>query len=46
MIAEATLDIVGLNSNNDAIYWISMLLSTAIFAYLVFRNSPLGEHDG
>ena len=46
MIAEATLDIVGLTSENDAVYWICMLLSTGIFAYLVFNNSPIGEHDG
>ena len=46
MIAEATLDIVGLSSDNDAVYWICMRLSTGIFAYLVFSNSPIGEHDG
>ena len=46
MIADATLDIVGLTSDNNAVYWICIFLATGIFAYLVFSNSPIGEHDG
>ena len=46
MIVEATLDVVGLTYDNNAVYWICVLLSTGIFAYLVFSNSPIGEHDG
>ena len=46
MIADATLDIVGLTSDNNVVYWICILLATGIFAYLVFSNSPIGNHDG
>ena len=43
---EVTLDIVGLSSGNDTIYWICSLIGLAIFGYLIFSNSPIGEHDG
>ena len=43
---EITLDIVGLRSGNDTIYWICSLIGLAIFGYLIFSNSPIGEHDG
>ena len=43
---EITLDIVGLSSGNDTIYWICSLIGLAIFGYLIFSNSPIGEHDG
>ena len=45
-IAELTLDVVGLTSGNNTIYWICALISLGIFAYLLFSNSPIGEHDG
>ena len=44
--AEATLDIVGLTSGNNSVYWICLLIGIAIYAYLLFSNSPVGEHDG
>ena len=44
--AEATLDIVGLTSGNNSVYWICALIGLAIYAYLLFSNSSIGEHDG
>ena len=44
--AEATLDIVGLTSGNNSVYWICVLIGLAIYAYLLFSNSSIGEHDG
>ena len=44
--AEITLDIVGLTSGNNSVYWICALIGIAIYAYLLFSNSPVGEHDG
>jgi len=44
--AEATLDIVGLRSGNTSVYWICLLIGIGIYAYLLFSNSPVGEHDG
>lgn len=46
LIAELTLDIVGLSSGNNTIYWICAVIGLGIFAYLLFTNSPIGEHDG
>ena len=46
LVAEATLDIVGLTSGNNAVYWICALIGLAIFGFLLFSNSPIGEHDG
>ena len=45
-IAELTLDIVGLSSGNDTVYWICALIGLGIFGYLLFTDSPIGEHDG
>ena len=45
-MAELTLDIVSLTSGNNTIYWICAVISLGIFAYLLFNNSPIGEHDG
>ena len=44
--AEATLDIVGITSGNNSVYWICALIGLAIYAYLLFSNSSIGEHDG
>ena len=46
LVAEATLDIVGLTSGNSAVFWICALVGLGIFGYLLFSNSPIGEHDG
>ena len=46
LVAEATLDIVGLTSGNNAVYWICALIGLGIFGFLLFSNSPIGEHDG
>ena len=45
-IAELTLDIVGLSSGNDTVYWICAFIGLGIFGYLLFTDSPIGEHDG
>ena len=45
-MAELTLDIVSLTSGNNTIYWICSFIALGIFAYLLFTNSPIGEHDG
>ena len=45
-LAEATLDIVGLTSGNNAVFWICVLIGLGIFCFLLFTNSPIGEHDG
>ena len=45
-IAELTLDIVSLTSGNNTIYWICAVIGLGIFAYLLFNNSTIGEHDG
>ena len=45
-IAEATLDIVALTSGNDTVYWICAFIGLGIFGYLLFTDSPIGEHDG
>jgi len=45
-IAELTLDIVGLSSGNDTVYWICALIGLGIFGYLLFTDSAIGEHDG
>ena len=42
-MAELTLDIVGLSSGNDTVYWICALIGLGIFGYLLFTNSPIGE---
>ena len=45
-IAEATLDIVAVTSGNKTIFWICVLIGLGIFGYLLFTDSPIGEHDG
>ena len=45
-VAEATLDIVALTSGNNTVYWICALIGLGIFGFLLFSNSPIGEHDG
>jgi len=45
-IAEAALDIVALSSGNNTIFWVCVLIGLGIFGYLLFSNSPIGEHDG
>ena len=39
--AEATLDIVGLTSGNNSVYWICALIGLGIYAYLLFSNSSI-----
>ena len=46
LVAEASLDIVALSSGNNAVYWICVLIGLGIFGFLLFSNSPIGEHDG
>ena len=43
---EITLDIVGLTSGSNTIFWICILIGLGIFGYLLLTNSPIGEHDG
>ena len=45
-IAEATLDIIALSSGNNTSFWVCILIGLGIFGYLLFSNSPIGEHDG
>ena len=45
-ITEATLDIVAVTSGNKTIFWICVLIGLGIFGYLLFTDSPIGEHDG
>ena len=45
-IAELTLDVVGLTSGNDTVYWICAFIGLGIFGYLLFNDSPIAEHDG
>ena len=45
-IAELTLDVIGLSSGNNTVYWVCALISLGIFGFLLFKDSPVGEHDG
>ena len=45
-VADLTLDIVGITSGNNTIFWICILITFGIFGFLLFKDSPVGEHDG
>ena len=45
-MAEVTLDVIGLTYGNNTVYWICALISLGIFGFLLFKDSPVDEHDG
>ena len=45
-VADLTLDIVGISSGNNTVFWICSLITFGIFGFLLFKDSPIAEHDG
>ena len=45
IVLGVTLDVVGLTYGNN-IFWICEIIGLVIFGFLLFSNSPIGEHDG
>jgi hypothetical protein len=45
-VADLTLDIVGITSGNNTVFWICSIITFGIFGFLLFKDSPVGEHDG
>jgi len=45
IVLGVTLDVVGITYGNN-IFWICEIIGLVIFGFLLFSNSPIGEHDG